>query len=238
MNKRSWKVVGLLAVVIFLISACDSLVGSEDIVTETRDVSNFDSVSLDGSGDAIITQGGEESLTVETDDNVQEYITSEVRDGTLYLSKKTRSPSATKLIFRVGVDDISGLEVSGSGDISADNLIADQLEIKIGSSGSVNINELTAGKVETEIDGSGDVELTGEVTGQTIEIGSSGEYIGGDLHSETAAVTISGSGDATVWTTESLETRINKSGSVNYYGDPSVSSSGSGSGDVNNMGSK
>ena len=238
MNKRSWKVVGLLAIVILLISACDLLVGSEDIVTETRDVSNFDSVSLDGSGDAIITQGGEESLTVETDDNVQEYITAEVRDGTLYLSKKTRSPSATELIFRVGVDDLTGLEVTGSGDISADSLKADQLEIKVGSSGSVKINELTADKVDTEIDGSGDVELAGEVAGQTIEIGSSGEYIGGDLYSEITAVTIGGSGDVTVWTTESLDARINSSGSVNYYGDPSVSSSGSGSGDVNNMGSK
>jgi hypothetical protein len=92
--------------------------------------------------------------------------------------------------------------------------------------------------VKTEIDGSGDVELAGEVAGQNIEIGSSGEYIGGDLHSKTAAVTISGSGDATVWTTESLDARINGNGSINYYGAPSVTSSGSGSGDVNNMGSK
>ncbi len=56
------------------------------MITETREVSNFDSISLSGSGEVIVTQGGSESLAIETDDNVMEHVKAEVRCGTLNLS--------------------------------------------------------------------------------------------------------------------------------------------------------
>ncbi|MCK4901375.1 MAG: DUF2807 domain-containing protein, partial [Anaerolineales bacterium] len=44
--------------------------------------------------------------------------------------------------------------------------------------------------------------------------------------------------DITIWVTESLEARINGSGNVRYYGRPTVSSSGNGSGDITSLGEK
>ena len=51
-------------------------------------------------------------------------------------------------------------------------------------------------------------------------------------------MTIGGSGKATVWATESLDARVTGSGTVNYYGDPKVNVSGSGSGRVKRLGGK
>ena len=42
-------------------------------LTETRDVSDFSRVDLTGVGQVFITQGAEESLTIETDDNFMSY---------------------------------------------------------------------------------------------------------------------------------------------------------------------
>jgi hypothetical protein len=237
------KVLGLLAIVVFLLSACGFRVirGSGDLVTESRSVSNFDRVSLSGSGEVIVTQSGEESLTVETDDNIIEYVTTEVRGGTLYLGFDTTGPksiSPTRLRFDLNVKELIGLKISGSGEITAASLDTDRLEVGVSGSGDVEIDSLTAQEVEVRISGSGNVELAGEATGQDITVSGSGKLRAGDLRSETVEVSISGSGDATVWAIESLDARISGSGSVEYYGSPTVDSSGSGSGKVRHLGGK
>jgi hypothetical protein len=243
MTSKTSKFAGLLAIVIFPFIACGFGVvrGSGDLVTESRSVNNFDRVDLSGSGEVVITQSGEESLTVETDDNIMQYVTTEVRDGTLYLgldSQGIQSISPSQLKFTLTVKDLTGMKVSGSGGISAASLGTDRLDVKVSGSGDARVDSLTAEKVEVRISGDGGVELAGEVTGQDIDISGSGQYRAGNLQSETVKIKISGSGDATVWAIESLDAHVSGSGSVNYYGSPQTSFSGSGSGEINGLGEK
>jgi predicted small secreted protein len=239
MNGRYWRIAALLVILVIVLSACNVVRGSGDMVTETRDVSGFDSVDLSGSGDVIITQGEGESLTIETDDNVMEHITSEVRGGTLHLgTKELISVSPTRLVFTLGVDDLNAADVSGSGSIEADSIETDSLEIDVSGSGDVKVDSLTAGDLGVRISGSGDVQLAGEVSEQDIDISGSGNYRAGDLLTETTVISISGSGEATLWTTESLDADVSGSASINYYGNPTVTSSSSGSSDINGLGEK
>ena len=232
----------LLLGTIFVVTACGATItkGSGDIITETRQVSNFDSIDLSGSGGVIVTQGGSESLTIETDDNVMEHVKAEVVGGTLELGFEEgfNLVDYTRLIFTVGVDDLTSLSISGSGDIESDVIETDRLDATVTGSGDIQIGTLTADEVKARITGSGDMDLTGEVAAQDITISGSGKYRAGDLRSESAEVSISGSGDATVWATDSLDVNISGSGSVDYYGRPSMSTSGSGSGDVTSKGEK
>lgn len=244
MNTKNLKVVGLLAIVALLLIACGlgtfgTVRGSGNLTTESRSVSNFDRVSLTCSGDVVITQSGEESLTVETDDNIVQYVTTEVRGGTLYLGLESgKSISPTRLRFTLNVQDLVGLTTSASGDITAASLDTDRLEVRVSASGDVRIDSLTAEEVEVRISGSGDVELAGEVPGQDITITASGDVHAGDLRGEAVKVTISASGDATVCATESLDARLTASGSVNYYGNPTTNFSSTGSGKINSLGEK
>lgn len=232
----------LLLVAIFGITACNATIvnGSGDLITETREVSGFDGIELSGSGEVIITQGGDESLTVETDDNVMEHVRTEVRGGTLHLGfeEGLNLIDPTRLVFTVGVDDLSELSISGSGNVESDSLDTDRFSVTVSGSGNVQIDDLTADSVEARISGSGNVDLAGEATTQDVTISGSGKYRAGDLQSDTAEASISGSGEATVWVTESLDSNISGSGSVDYYGRPSISTSGSGSGKINSLGEK
>jgi hypothetical protein len=226
---------------VLLLCACTlgTVRGSGKLVTESRDVRDFDRVSLSGSGKVILTQGDGESLTIETDGNVMQYVTTEVRGGTLTLGTEPgKRISPTRLKFTLSAKDLDGLTVTGSGDLVAERFGTDDLEITVSGSGDVQIDALTAEKVAVRISGSGDVKLAGQVTGQEVTISGSGKYRGGDLSSETVAATIAGSGDATVWASESLEARITGSGSVSYYGHPETSVSTSGSGNVKDLGDK
>jgi hypothetical protein len=239
MNKSIWKVLSLLALGVLLLSACNVVRGSRDLVTESRTVSNFSRVSLSGTGDVIITQDGTESLTIETDDNIMRHIKSEVRNGTLYLDVDDRTvvlPS--RLIFTVGVEDLTVVSVSGSGHVEANDIESEQLDLIVSGSGKIQLNNLKSENLAVKISGSGYVETAGTVANQQIDISGSGKLEGKDLNSNTTTVRISGSGNANVWATDSLDIAVSGSGSVDYYDAPKLTLSSSGSGEIRSNGAK
>lgn len=232
----------LLFVAALTLTACyvAMIKGSGDLITETRQVSNFDRIALSGSGEVIVTQGGSESLTIETDDNVMEHVKAEVENGilTLGFEEGVNLISPSRLIFTVGVDDLTSLTISGSGDVESDRIETERMDVTVSGSGDVQIADLTTSDVKANISGSGEISLEGEAAAQDVSISGSGKYLAGDLCSESVTVSISGSGDATVCATATLDTNVSGSGSINYYGRPAINSTGSGSGKVHSLGEK
>lgn len=237
-KKRS--IISLLSLAaILMVTACSAfLIGSGDVITETKQVSNFDTISLEGSGEVRVIQDGSESLKVETYENVMELVMAEVEGGILKLGLKDvdKTILPRRLIFYVGVDDLASLAVAGSGGITTEAIKTDHLLVAVAGSGQVGISNLAADGMRASIGGSGQIELGGEVGEQDISISGSGKYLAGEVCSASVTVSISGSGDATVCATETLDADISGSGSVNYYGQPVVNSSTSGSGSIKNLG--
>ena len=91
--------------------------GSGSSKTEVRPVAAFSAVRLSDVGArVVIERTGKESLEVTADDNLVALFTSEVKDGTLYLSAaKGKSMSGKRPLFKVTVSDLRQLGVSGSG---------------------------------------------------------------------------------------------------------------------------
>jgi hypothetical protein len=242
MNKTRVSVVLLMLVAVFTAAACDAMTvsGSGDLISETRQVGSFDSIDLSNVGEVVITQGGSESLSIETDDNIMERLEIKVQGGTLKLGFKnglTRF-TPTKLVFNVAVDDLTSLAVSGSGRIKSEKIETRFLDVAISGSGAVVITDLTAGDLKADISGSGEIHLDGNVAAQDVAVSGSGKYVAGDLCSASVTVSVSGSGDATVCATDTLDADTSGSGSINYYGRPSVNSSTSGPGKINSLGEK
>lgn len=240
MCKKKSLLALLMLVVILTLTACNSAIGSGNLISETRQVSNFDRIEFSSSGDVIVTQGASESLSIETDDNVMKHVKAVVENGTLKLGIEagTNIISTSRLIFHVGVDDLSGLTLSGSGSVESDRLDINHLDITVSGSGKVHIADLVTGDVKVDLSSSGEINLNGSAAVQAITISGSGKYLAGDVCSETVNVNVSNSGDATVCATKTLDSNISGSGSVNYYGQPKINSSRSGSGNLNNLGEK
>jgi hypothetical protein len=205
----------------------DVIRGSGNVVTEERSVSDFSRVSLTGAGDVFITQGEEESLIVETDDNLMQYLKTEVKQGTLILGftdavkNKNVRPTAG-IQFNLSVREVAGLELSGAGDIYVTSLEADRLEILLNGAGNIDIVSLTAEASVVHLNGAGNVELAGQVAEQGIYLNGAGNYRAAELESQTAIVEVNGVGNATVWATDLLDARIPGPGTVEYYGNPQV----------------
>lgn len=222
--------------------------GSGNVIVEERDVSGFDRIQMSGIGRIIITQGDDESLSIETDDNLMEYIETEVKGNTLeidfskdlLLSSKTRNtlePSAG-FIFRISVIDLQSITVSGGADIQSEKIKTDRLVISFSGAGNISIADLNADMLDVIISGAGDVDLAGKVQSQDITLSGLGRYRAFDLESEEASVFISGAGGANLWVSETLDVLISGAGDVEYYGDPSVSQEIAGLGRIQGLGEK
>ncbi len=264
MMSKLLKVSLLIGVLLLTVSCFGVRVrGSGNVISEKREVRDFDSVQLNSFGDVFIEQGDQPGVTIEADDQLMEYVNAEVRAGKLHLDvgENGQSVSVTnaELRYLVTVTDLEEIRISGSGDISVDDLSIDDLEIhiggsgditaeeiegdqltlSIGGSGDIEIKEVKLNEVDTGISGSGSIEVSGQTNQHSIRVGGSGSYDAADLESQVVDVRIQGSGNAEIWAVESLDISIGGSGDVRYYGDPSdLTQSVSGSGDVRGLGDK
>lgn len=213
---KPFKSIPLLLVVLlslWVLSACQVITGSGNIVEERREVSGFNQIEITGSGDLIVEQSGEESLLVIADDNLLPVLTSEVAGRRLILGTRSNTSIMNgKIEYHVTVKSLEGLEITGSSDTMIHKLDGDQLDIQISGSGSVT----------------GD----GSVNKLNIEISGSGDYDGAAITSQDATVSLSGSGSVLVNASQTLSADISGSGDVVYIGNPNVQQSISGSGSI------
>jgi len=218
--------------------------GSGELVTEERPVSGFSGVRLNGIGELIITQGSQESLTIEAEDNILPELVSEVHDGILVLGFEddmnwTDSVIPSKTItFTLQVKDLSSLEINGANTTNINTLQTGNLDIQVNGLGEITIDSLTVDELSIEISGGGRCDISGTADRQIIEVNGAGSLDAGDMETSYTSIKIAGAGDATVWARDSLEIDISGTGNVDYYGDPSINQNISGAGSISNLGEK
>jgi hypothetical protein len=253
---RTFAKLFILLVVVFVVStACivpfsPRLVrGSGDVIVDDRAVSAFEKIQVSGVGRVIITQGSSESLSVETDDNLLEYIETEVKGDTLEIGfskdtsfgvgggRKVLEPTEG-FTFRIGVVDLTAVSLSGAAKVEVEKLKTDQLDLQLSGAGDISVDDLNGDRLDVQISGAGDVTLAGKVQYQEVILEGLGRYQAEDLETEDATVTISGAGGATLWVTESLDVTISGAGDVKYYGSPVVTPEISGVGRIQGIGDK
>lgn len=209
--------------------------GSGNLVSESLEVTPFTQIDC-RLGDVEIVQGDRETLTITADDNILPRIIAEVRDRTLYLyPEKNVSFMSSPIRIRVQVRELDGLVVSGSVKAIAENLTTDRFYLEGSGSTQVEIASLVADELQVQMDGSSQLDLSGEVTHQQVQFSGSSEYDGSDLESQTTQLDLSGSSNATVWATRSLDAQLDGSSQVKYYGNPLVSQNVRGGGQLRHL---
>jgi len=213
--------------------------GSGNITTTSRAVTGFTGIELSIPADVKLVQGSAEGLTLETDDNIAPLVETVVENGRLVirLQKKTGAINTKVLRMTVNARTIEHLEVSGSGNIIADKLQAQQLKCNIAGSGDMRIGNLDASTLRVSISGSGDFLASGKTDAMEGSIAGSGDIRTQGLAANSVKISIAGSGGAAVWAKKQLKIGIAGSGDVSYFGDAEVSKSIAGSGSIRHLGS-
>jgi hypothetical protein len=240
MNRGRKTAIALLVAVATLMSACGLRIirGSGNTITEDRDVSGFNRVRVAGIGEVIITQGDEESLTIETDDNLMEHIVTEVRGDTLNLEfpRNTMLDPSRTIEYRISVIDLTGLISEGGTVFKIDGLNTGSLEITLSGGADVEIGSIIATDISVEVNGAGDLSFSGQVETQDIRIDGIARYNAVGLESQEVRVEINGGAEVRLRVAEALEIEIRGGGYVGYYGNPLVTQDIQGTGNIERLG--
>ena len=95
---------------------------SGPVINESRTVSEFHSVSLEGVGSILLTQGTPQSLTIETHQSVLNSLKTEVNNEKLNIElDDCISGNLDKLDIHITIPNIEKLELSGVGNIFGQN---------------------------------------------------------------------------------------------------------------------
>jgi len=209
--------------------------GNGNVTTKTHNTSDYNEVKVVGFMDVKLESGTEGSITVTTDENIQEYIIIESKNGTLTIKVKNKVNIQTKKGVHITVPfkDLNKVSLTGSGDVLTSSKInSASFEVELTGSGDV-ILDVDATTIDAKITGSGDLKLKGIATDLEVKVTGSGDFSGKSLTSQNTQVYVSGSGDAIVYASKSLKARVNGSGDINYYGNPeSTDTKVMGSGDI------
>ena len=213
--------------------------GNGNMTTITRTTGDYQGIKCAGSLDYILVKGDEGKLTIEGEENLLDYIVTEVKDNNLIVKVENNvnlKPSWNKTIkITIPFRDINRVSLSGSGDLwNEDTITAETLDVSLSGSGDVVLTVETK-TLDASVSGSGDLTVKGATNNLEASVAGSGDFHGFNLVANNTIVSVAGSGDAEVVSNETLKARVAGSGDIEYRGNPKKEDTKvSGSGSISN----
>lgn len=190
-------------VLVCLFAGCGGITGipgSGTAKTENRNLSGFKKIRAAGALNVDVTFKSDYSVTVEADDNLLEYITTEVSGDELVIASKDRINPKTKINIRITLPELTSLDISGA------------------SSGSVA--GLKGDKFDLEISGASKLKVDGEVRELKAKASGACSIDAENLKAENADVDASGASGIIVNASGDLKAEASGASHVIYIGDP------------------
>lgn len=174
--------------------------GSGDIMTEIRDINQFDCINLGVCCDFTLEQGDAQELTIEADDNILGYILSYVQEEVLHINTKNSLTPSKRIKINLTTPILKNLTISGSA--------------------SAHLKKIKAESVKIKISGNGKLEGEGEIENLELTISGVGKIEFKEIKTQFTKLKISGKGKAELFVEDSLDALINGTGKANVWGNP------------------
>jgi len=221
---RNLFLIALSALVIF--SSCREIFakrirGNGNIVSQEREVGDFNSVRVSGSIDIYASQDSSSSVKIETDENLQQYYEVMNDGGELRIhSKSGYNPRPSKAVKGyVSAAQFKSFEASGSCDIFSQNQISSTDALDLHASGSCKITmDLNAPKIKAHVSGSCDINLKGQTTDLTIGGSGRTDIRCFELKADNVDLNLSGASDVELYAEKTLTGSGSGSTDIKYKG--------------------
>ncbi len=214
----------LIIITAFFIVGCEFLEdfekGNGDIVKEKRSTSDFDGLRIAGNFEVILEESNQAFVEINTDENLLDFIDTEVKAGILRVTQEKKLISKSKIRIFIYYQELNEIRAMGAALIkNEDYLNSEDLEIVMEGAGAVDL-KIISDKLKVELSGAGVISLAGEVQEQELNLMGAGKLEAFDLDSKDCDVTVGGLGGAEIYVTEKLNATIEGVGSIRYDGQP------------------
>ena len=198
--------------------------GNGNVITENRTTTDYEKIAVGGSFDVTLVAGKEGKLTIEIEDNLSQYLITEVKEGTLKIKWKKGINVRTKKGVKITIPfkQINAISLAGSGNIKTKDVISSHdLVLKLAGSGNLDL-DVKASELITKIAGSGDMNINGNTTKLVCKIAGSGDFDSYDLSIQNLEAKIAGSGTLRATINGKISAKIVGSGSISYKGNGTI----------------
>lgn len=195
--------------------------GNSNVITEKRNINTeFSRVKVSSGIDLFIEQGDKVSLTVEADENLHDYIFTEVRGDQLkiYVDGNIRRARARKV--HLTVKNIEELKAtSGSDAVSKGIIKAEELEVETSSGADMRI-EVEAKHVTSNSSSGSNLKISGTAETHETSASSGSSLHAYSLKAKEVTASVSSGADISVYASESISARASSGGDIRYKGSP------------------
>lgn len=197
-----------------------SVRGSGHITTVDYDVDAFTTLELDGIFNVFIEQGDKEKVSVETDENLHDFVVIDNVGDKLIVDTESRRTirRCNRMHVYITVTDLEKLRINGVGKVETTNLLRlKDLDLRVNSVGNVFL-EIEADYLDARFNSVGNISLAGKIGKADIDNGGVGKLAAYDLESEVLDLRASGVGKTEVFASKEISIKSSGIGNVYYRG--------------------
>ena len=202
----------------------ERVVGTKNVTTETRTVSDFTKIEVEGIFQVDVTYSSEESVTVEAPSNLHEYIELDVTSGTLMVQFASNTNISTQGAIKVHIktSKLNDFKLSGASAIKLNNSLKHE-KITLESSGAASFKgEVDVERASIELSGAANADLFGTATIADLNLSGASHLNDYDFNVDNLNVDLSGASSATITSLKSINGELSGASSLNYMGNPSI----------------
>ena len=206
----------------------NGIVASQNI----PDIANFQSIRHQTSATILLTQGTEQSIRIEGEDNILEFYDFNVNDGVLTVNTRDCICTTEEVKIYVTLPVLKSVFLDSTGEIVGQNTFTnDELDIIVDGPGDV-LMDVVASKINITNDSSGELKLKGTSEVVDINLLGTGEVYLFGLETQIATIFSDGPGEVEITVNDRIDVQIESTGDIFYKGNPEVSLQDNGLGDL------
>jgi hypothetical protein len=222
--KTQLNIIAVTCLLCISIQGCilDYKRGNGNIDIREIKVDNFERINIGGNYDVTLIKSEETKVLIETDENLQSFINTELYGKILNINNVHNLKSTDGIKIDIYYQSIQKIYSTGASRLANDGVLdTDELIISLSGAGAIKL-EIHTSVVKVNLTGAGVVKLSGETDIQETHISGAGGLSANELKSKTCSINLSGLGGAEVHVIDKLEATITGVGGIVYSGNPQL----------------
>lgn len=220
----------LFAFVLLSSAGCDRvdkqqyIKGDRNIVSIQRMVEPFNGLASTGDFVVVFRQSDACGVTVTVDQNLQDYIYTEVVDGLLTIGTPDNCllKASKTLLVEIDYIELATLDLAGAVKLRNENTLTfDTLKVTCAGASNFDWN-MEGNYFEVHIPGASSMKLSGNVGQVRMQLDGASSVDASHLNARIFSLNMAGASKVSLLATEQLDVDLAGAGIVNYKGNPSV----------------
>ncbi len=220
-------IIGLFVIV--LLSSCGKdqirIDPSSNITSTTHDIVDFTEVRLSSEFNAIVSfSETEESVVIEANENLQEFITVEEKGGALVIGfkKNLNITGNSTLNVKIVTREVNDFSATGESTFTVlDKITSDRVNVDLTGESSFTA-ELASKDLTFDITGDSKIDLTGTVDNVDAKLTGESDMTDYDFTCKALDINLTGESKAQMTVTETIRVTASGESQLFYKGDASI----------------